>query len=357
MAKKARGLFLTAPGQVEVREFDPPEPGPGEVRVRVAGCGVCHTDVTFASGAVRPHHPLPLILGHEVAGFVEHAGPGAEGLVGRAVIVPAVWPCGRCDLCQAGRDTACQAQIMPGNHVHGGFATHLIAPAHLLVPIGDAGGGAPLDERHLAELAVIADAVTTPYQALRRAGVEPGDLAIVIGIGGIGTFAVQIARALGATVVAIDVDPAKLDRAARLGARWCFNPAELDGRNIKQRLLAESGVSTARWRIFEMSGTAAGQELAWTLIPPAGTLAVVGFTMDRPAIRLSNLMALDATAFGTWGCSPRWYPAVVDLVRSGQIDVRSYVELHPLEDGVGFVTGAAHAPARRPVLVPRAEEV
>jgi 6-hydroxycyclohex-1-ene-1-carbonyl-CoA dehydrogenase len=352
VTSSARGLFLTAPGQMELRAFEPPEPGPGQVRVRVAGCGVCHTDVTFASGAVRPHHPLPLILGHEVAGVVEAAAPGTEALLGRAVIVPAVWPCGRCDLCQAGRDTACQAQVMPGNHVHGGFATHLIAPADLLVPVDE--GVEPPDGRHLAELAVIADAVTTPYQALRRAGVEPGDLVIVIGIGGIGTFGVQIAHALGALVAAVDIDPAKLDRAAHLGAPWTFNPTETDGRTIKQRLLAASGVSTARWRIFEMSGTAAGQELAWSLLPPAGTLAVVGFTMDRPAIRLSNLMALDATAFGTWGCSPRWYPAVVELVQSGRIDVRSFVELHPLEDGIALVTGGAHhAPARRPVLVPQ----
>ncbi len=352
MTTTARGLFLTAPGQMELREFERPDPGPGQVRIRVAGCGVCHTDVTFASGAVRPHHPLPLILGHEVAGIVEAAGAGADGWLGRPVIVPAVWPCGRCDLCHAGRDTACQAQTMPGNHVHGGFATHLLAPADLVVPLDD-GAEPPSDARELAELAVIADAVTTPYQALSRAGLAPGDLAIVIGVGGIGTFGVQLARALGATVAAIDVDPAKLERAARLGARWTFNPTETDGRAIKQRLLGESGISTARWRIFEMSGTAAGQELAWTLIPPAGTLAVVGFTMDRPAIRLSNLMALDATAFGTWGCSPRHYRTVVELVRSGRIDVRSFVELRPLEDGIDLVTGrVGHLPARRPVLVP-----
>jgi len=166
-AHRARGLFLTAAGTLEFRLVDLPVPGPGEVRVRVAGCGLCHTDISFFTGAVRPRHALPLVLGHEIAGRVDAASEGHDALVGRPVLVPAVIPCDACALCRAGRDTACTAQLMPGNDVHGGFATHVVVPARHLVPLPD-----DLTGDALAELSVISDAVTTPYQALRRAGVS-----------------------------------------------------------------------------------------------------------------------------------------------------------------------------------------
>lgn len=344
----SEALVLVAPGRLEYRELRLPEPGPGQARVRVAGCGVCHTDLSFYTGVVRTRAPLPLVLGHEIAGVVE-AAPDRPGLVGRQVIVPAVMPCGRCALCQAGRDNACTAQTMPGNDSHGGFATHVVVPADSLVLLPDDLGG-----HVLADLSVIADAITTPYQALLRAQASAGDLVIVVGAGGIGTYAVQVARAFGAAVAVVDVDEAKRDRAARLGAAWTFDPAATDGRTIRKRLMAEATVSTARWRILEMSGTREGQELAWTLLAPASTLGIVGFTMDKPDIRLSNLMALDATAFGSWGCSPRHYDAVARLVLSGQVVIEPFVERHSLAAGgevLAAIAAGAHG-TRRPVLVP-----
>lgn len=340
------GLFLAAPRTLEVRELTLAPLQDGQARVRVAGCGLCHTDVGFWSGSVRPKHELPLILGHEIAGIVEDVASPSTIAVGQQVLVPAVMPCGRCDLCTHGRPLACAHQVMPGNDIHGGFATHVVVPADMLVPLPD-----DLGSHALAELAVVADAVTTPYQSIQRACVNPGDLVVVIGVGGIGTYAVQIARAFGAEVAAIDVDEEKRARAAGLRARWQFDPRETDGRAIKKRLLAESGVSTARWRILEMSGTAAGQELAWSLLPPGGTLGIVGFTMDKISVRLSNLMALDATAFGNWGCSPHHYPAVVDLVLSGQVQVEPFVEFHDLAEGPALFAHSGSA-SRRAVLIP-----
>jgi len=349
MATHARGFFLTAPGVLEERTFELPEPGPGQVRVRVAGCGVCHTDISFYSGAVKTRHPLPLVLGHEISGVVEAASPSDAQLVGEAVLLPAVVPCGRCGLCLEGRDTACTAQFMPGNDGHGGFATHVLAPASHLVTLGaDLGGHA------LEELSVVADAVTTPYQALRRGGVIAGDLVVIIGVGGIGTYGVQVARAFGAHVAAIDVDEAKLERARALGARWVFDARRTDGRTVKKTLASESELPSARWRIFEMSGTAKGQELAWSLLAPAATLGIIGFTMDKLEIRLSNLMALDATAFGSWGCSPRHYGAAVDLVRTGQIAIKPFIESRPLSDAPTLVAAqaAGEHSDKRIILVP-----
>ena len=348
---QARGLVLTAPGALSLQPFELDPVAAGDVKVRVAGCGVCHTDVSFYSGSVRTKHPLPLVLGHEIAGTVVEAPAPHDALLGRDVIVPAVIPCGRCALCRAGHDNACLGQIMPGNDRHGGFATEVVVPGRYLVPLGPDRGG-----YDLADLSVIADAVTTPYQALVRAGVSPGDLVVIVGAGGIGTYAVQIAIALGARVAAIDIDPAKLERLGAFGPGWTLNARESDGPAIRKRLLKESGIDTHRWKILEMSGTVAGQELAWSLLVPAATLGIIGFTMDKPSIRLSNLMALDVTAFGSWGCRPRLYPDALNLVISGRVTLRPFIERRPLDAGVDVLADiAAHrdGTGTRVILTPQ----
>jgi len=180
---------MTAPDAPLSRVDIPiPEPGDDEAVVQVAGCGVCHTDIGFLYGGVRTRHPLPLALGHEVSGIVVSAGKAHTDLVGRAVIVPAVVPCGACEACRKGHGNICAKQQMPGNDRHGGFASHVVVPALGLcpVPIHGEGIGATVGDTDLtlAEVSVMADAVTTPYQAAVRAGIEEDDLAIVVGLGG-----------------------------------------------------------------------------------------------------------------------------------------------------------------------------
>jgi 6-hydroxycyclohex-1-ene-1-carbonyl-CoA dehydrogenase len=181
------------------------EPGDDQAVVRVVGCGVCHTDLGYLFDGVRTRHPLPLALGHEISGEVVAAGSRYQSLVGKAVIVPAVTPCGTCEDCTEGRGAVCRKQVMPGNDVQGGFASHVIVPARglCLVDVPGALEGRALGKAGatLAELAVIADAVSTPYQAICRSGLSDGDFAIVVGLGGVGGYAAQIAHSIGATVV------------------------------------------------------------------------------------------------------------------------------------------------------------
>jgi 6-hydroxycyclohex-1-ene-1-carbonyl-CoA dehydrogenase len=347
---EGRGLYLTAPGSLEIRPFEQEPLNPGEISVQVAGCGLCHTDVTFYTGAVRTKHPLPLILGHEISGTVVEAPAPFTHLAGQEVIVPAVIPCGQCDLCKTGRDNACQSQIMPGNDSHGGFAPFVNVPGRAVAPVPKGRGGYALEE-----LSVIADAVTTPFQALKRSGMAAGDLVVVIGAGGIGSYAIQIAHALGARVAAIDIDGEKLEQAKALGATWAFNPKDTPAPAIRKALGKDTGIATARWRIIEMSGTAPGQETAWGLMAPAVTIGIIGFTMDKPSVRLSNLMAFDATAFGSWGCSPRHYAEVIDLVCGGRITLKPLIEPHPLADAPALFAQAAnghHGSRRRAILIP-----
>lgn len=346
------GWQMVAPKEmVPVREEMGALPA-GYARVRVAGCGVCHTDLGFFYDGVRTRHALPLTLGHEIAGFVEE---GPAELVGQAVLVPAVIPCGQCEACRDGVGGICGKQIFPGNDVQGGFADRVDVPAHgLCVVPGCTKADQPLGASGitLRELSVIADAVSTPYQAVIHSGLRTGDTAIVVGCGGVGGYAVQIARAFGANVIAIDVRPERLAAAAAAGA-VTFDAKEADLKKKVRALVKERGWRPERWKIFETSGSTPGQNTAWDLLGPGAMLLVVGFTRDASPIRLSNLMAFDATARGVWGCLPEHYPAILQLALDGKVDIRSQTELRPLSELPAVFETLHHGGLpRRVVLVP-----
>jgi len=340
---------------LQAEEFDA-SPAADEVVVEVAGCGVCHTDLGYLYDGVPTKHALPLCLGHEISGRVVAAGDAAQAWMQRPVIVPAVIPCGQCAACRSGRSVLCPAQIMPGNDFHGGFATHVVVPARGLCPVPLERLGASGLE--LADVSVVADAVTTPYQALTQAGVQSGDLVIINGVGGVGGFCTQIAHALGATVVAIDVREEKLAALAGHSAALTLNAAKLEFRDLKaaiQSFAKSHGLpDRSQWFIFECSGTRAGQETAFNLLNRGATLGVVGFTSDKVNLRLSNLMAHHARALGNWGCAPELYPPTLELVLEGKVRLAGFIERHPLAD-INRVIEAAHSGSlqRRAILVPQ----
>ena len=361
-----RGFQLTAPGQplAPVRR-EVAALSADDVLVRVAGCGVCHTDLGFLHDGVRTRHSLPLILGHEISGHVEDAGSRHRALVGKAVVVPAVLPCGECALCRSGHATICAEQVMPGNDRDGGFATHAILPGRFLCPVPGAGpdADAPLGKAAgltLRHLAVVADAVSTAYQAVERSGLREDELAVVVGLGGVGTFAAQIAAERGAAVVGLDVDARRREAAPKMGVGLALDPREISGKELRGRIAGfarEKGAPATGWTILECSGTTAGQQTAFGLLVHGATLMVVGFTLEAVSLRLSNLMAFDARAFGNWGCAPELYPAILDKVLAGRIDVVSHAELRPLSEiAEALEEVRSHRAQRRIVLVPDREE-
>ena len=210
-----KAIRLTAAGQpLELVDVPVPEPGPDEVLVRVAGCGVCHTDIGFWKDGVPTKHALPLTLGHEISGTVVGAPAHAHrDLLHREVIVPAVIPCGDCPLCAAGRGNACRRQLMPGNDMDGGFAEFVRVPARGLCVVRRSRrprpGGA-LGRRRRRHHALPGD------RAQRARGRRPRRSSSASG--GVGAHCVQIAAALGARVVALDIDPARLAMVAPHGA-------------------------------------------------------------------------------------------------------------------------------------------
>jgi 6-hydroxycyclohex-1-ene-1-carbonyl-CoA dehydrogenase len=317
------------PGKLEKTTIPVPELQPGEVLVEIAGCGVCHTDLGYFYYGVPTVSKPPLTLGHEISGEVI---AGEEGWIGKEVIVPAVMPCNNCPICDAGRGNRCLAQKMPGNSlgIYGGFSSHIPVPAEDLCPVEDRG------EMPLEWLAVVADAVTTPYQAAVRANLQEGDRVIITGVtGGVGVYMTQMAKAFGAeAVVGIARNPEKLERALKYGADFVINSTDKSARDIRNEFRAlckENGLPhNYGWKIFEVTGSKAGQDIALTLLSFIGKLVWVGFSTNVNEYSLSRLMAFDAEIIGTWGCLPEYYPKALEMVLSKQIEIEPFVETRPM---------------------------
>lgn len=208
----------------ELRDVPIPEPGAGQVLVRVGGAGACHSDLhlmEWPEGAMDVS--LPFTLGHENAGWVAALGPGVDGLAeGDPIAVYGPWGCGRCAPCRRSAENSCERQAEIGAFggglgLDGGMAEYLLVPSsRLLLPLGD------LDPRDAAPLS---DAALTPYHAIKRAlpRLHPGSTAAVIGVGGLGHMAVELLRALTpARIVAVDRDPGRLVLAREVGADEAF---------------------------------------------------------------------------------------------------------------------------------------
>lgn len=340
------------PGKLERTSVPAPDLKAGEVLVEIAGCGVCHTDLGYFYDGVPTVNKPPLTLGHEISGRVV---AGEKDWLGKEVIVPAVMPCNNCPICAAGRGNRCLAQKMPGNSLgfYGGFSGHIPVPAANLCAIENRG------EMPLERLAVVADAITTPYQAVTRADVQKGDRVIVVGAtGGVGTYVVQIAKAFGsASVIAIDVNQEKLERSLQYGADLIINSANKDVEQVRNEFRAlckEHGLPhNYGWKIFDVTGAKAGQEISLALLSFIGKLIWVGFSTNINEYSLSRLMAFDAEIIGTWGCLPKHYPTALQMVLDGRIKIEPFVETRPMS-AIQETFEAAHAGklTKRVVLTP-----
>ncbi len=308
---------------LRLEDIATPRPAAGEVLVKVAGCGVCHTDLHYLDHGTPTFKKPPIVLGHEVAGTVAGLGAGVSRLAeGDRVLLPAVLSCGHCTLCRTGRENICENGQMLGNHIDGGYAEFIAVPAKDVFRLPD--------DVPLVEGSVIADAVTTPFHAVvRRGRVTPGDWVAVFGCGGVGLSMVQIAVAAGARVVAVDVKDAKLGAATRFGAEAVFNAAgtpKLD-REIR-RVTGGAGVDVA----FEAVGKAASQEAAMACLRTGGRLVLVGYSPETLPLNAGRVMFRELEIVGSLGCRPVDYPRAIEMVRRGQVRLADLVtHRFPLE--------------------------
>ncbi len=207
---------------LEIVERDIPVPTAGQVLVRLETCGLCHTDIHAAGGDWPVQPSLPFVPGHEGIGIVEGLGDGvtARRLGERVAIAWLGSACGSCRYCVDGRETLCESQQNSGYSVDGAFAEYAVADARYAVPVPDG-----VSSRDAAPLSC---AGLTTYKALKTAQVQPSEMVGIFGIGGLGHLAVQYARIMGGTVVAVDIEQAKLDLARDLGAEHLVDAASVD---------------------------------------------------------------------------------------------------------------------------------
>jgi propanol-preferring alcohol dehydrogenase len=304
----------------ELVEVPVPDPGPGEVLIKVGGAGLCHSDLhlmEWPAGAL-PFDP-PFTLGHENAGWVERLGEGATGFEpGEPVAVYGPWGCGHCRACRLSREDYCENQVEIGKSGgglghDGGMAEYMLVPStRLLLPLGEG-----LDPRDAAPLS---DAALTPYHAIRRSlhRLVPGSTAVVIGVGGLGQMAVQIIEALSAArIVAIDTDGEKLKAASGVGADHVLLSEEATPEAVRS-LTGGRGAEL----VLDVVGAESTLALAAQLLSFEGDLTVLGLaggTFEYSAMALPWGARL-ATTY--WGTAVELIE-VLDLARAGEIEVRT----------------------------------
>jgi S-(hydroxymethyl)glutathione dehydrogenase/alcohol dehydrogenase len=314
---------------LRVEELRHPEPRAGEVRIRVAACGVCHSDLHVAKGDLRM--PLPIVLGHEISGTVDALGPGVAGLEpGERVVASFIMPCGRCGPCGRGRDDLCETYFAMNRakgtlydgetrlfrpdgtpvwmNMMGGLAEFAIVPATDVFPIG------PLP---LEESCILGCAVMTAYGALKNAAeLRPGQSVAVIGTGGVGSNLIPIARALGASeIVAVDVRADKLEAARRLGATRTADASKGEQAGPVDVAVEAIGRPETVGQAFKM-------------VRDGGRLVLVGLAPLGATIpiEITRLVRRSVTLVGSLGCRVRTdMPALIRLAVDGKIDPASSI--------------------------------
>lgn len=279
--------------QLSIEEVERPHAEADEVLIRVEACGACHSDLHVADGDWKQLAGIvkkPLILGHEIAGHVVEKGEAVGDLqIGDRVGVPWIhWSCGECEFCREGNENLCSRQKITGVTVDGGYAEFVKAPATHALKIPDG--------LSAVEAAPLFCAGVTVYRALKSAGIVAGQRLAVFGIGGLGHLAVQLGRAWGAEVCAIDVADEKLELARSLGAADTVNAATTD---VVKHLRRKGRVHIA----LVTSAAKAAYDTAFSCLRPTGTLLVVGLPAENicfpPILMAAGEIRIHASTVGT----------------------------------------------------------
>lgn len=321
---------------LRIEEVPIPKPKSGEVLVRVAACGVCHTDLHVMKGEVA--FPTPCVLGHEISGTVADLGPGVEGFkLGDRVVASFIMPCGTCFYCVQGEEDLCErffsynrlrGVLYDGStrlfrkdgtplwmYSMGGLAEYAVVPTTDIFSLPE---GISLEEA-----AILGCALFTAWGAIRTAGLQGGEAVAVVATGGVGLGIVQLARALGAyPVVAVDVRPEKLAKAKELGATHAFTPEE--AQEAIRDLTEGRGAEVS----FEALGRPETFRLALELLRDGGRMVPVGIAPQgvEAGVEITRLVRRKLKILGSYGAKPRRdMPILLKLVQSGTIKVSTMV--------------------------------
>ncbi len=342
MLSTMRALRFHGPDDLRLESVEMRPPEPGEVVVDVEACGVCGSDLHFLDGTARTGI-IPVTLGHEISGRVRESTDAALQ-PGDGVVAQAGLYCGTCDRCLEDRPTLCRSLQMTGIDFDGGLADAVVFPADALLP------RPPGVAAEIAATAV--DAGATAYHAVtRRGGVTAGDAVAIVGVGGLGTFGVQIAKKMGAApVIAVDADPAALQRAEAMGADEVIVAGEGSvGRAVK--LLTDGGVDVA----IEFVGQASTLDAAVKSLRPGGRAVAVGVGIEALATLPPVLWATqEYELVGAFGSLPGDAKVVLGWLDAGNI-APPPIETVPLSQAAGKIMAVARGERRpdgRMIVVP-----
>ena len=335
-----RAAVFHQPNQpMAIEELVMPEPREHEVRLKVAACGVCHTDLHVLKGEVA--FPTPGVLGHEVSGVVDAVGPGVTNTApGDRVVCSFIMPCAYCGSCVRGREDLCETffaynrlkgQLYDGStrlrrpdgepiamYSMGGLAEYAVTPDTAVFPLPES---VPL-----TDAAIIGCSIFTAYGAVRnQADVRPGQSVAVFAVGGVGTQVIQMARAFGAAqIIAVDIRGDKLEKALEMGATHAVNGASEDAPARVRELANGRGVDVA----IEALGSPVTVRQAFESVRDGGKVALVGIAaagVEAP-LEITRFVRRGITVVGSYGAKARSdMPEVVELVRRGVIDASSVI--------------------------------
>ena len=299
---------------LELQELAVPEPGPSDALVRVKAAGICHSDAHYRAGKSRVE-PLPLTLGHEVAGVVEKVGAGVSDFkVGERVCLHYLATCGKCDYCEQGNEQFCGTGKMIGKYRNGGYAEFILMPARSLFRLPD--------EIPFEHGAILMCSSATSMHALNKGRLKAGETVAVFGAGGLGLSAIQLAKAFGAgEVFAVDINASKLAMAGKFGA-IAIDAANVDAVKELKRLTNGRGVDVA----LELIGLPSTMRQTVQSLAIKGRAALVGITDKTFEIApYEEVLNKEAEIIGVSDHLASELPLLIEWVRQGKLDLSGVV--------------------------------
>jgi alcohol dehydrogenase, propanol-preferring len=345
--KTMKAMQLIDLGQpLKMVELPVPEPRFDEVLIKVKATGICSSDLHYQEGRSKVTK-LPITLGHEISGEVVKCGEDVRQLKsGDSVCVFYLLTCGKCLMCCNGNDNYCKNAKMLGKNIDGGFAEYLVLPARNAFPF-------PKTIPY-TQAALITDAVATPFHALKRASVQTGDTVLIIGIGGLGLHAVQLAKIMGAgQVIAVDLSPKKLELANKVGATATINP-QLENFEAKVSSLTDhNGIDVA----LELIGLTKTIKQAINSTGLGGRTVIVGICPEELSINpYHDILLKERIIMGSADQCRADFPVLIELAAQKRLDLSSSVSLElPLEqinEGFEILKNKEQDPVRIVITYP-----
>lgn len=327
-----RAIIMDAPGQVRIGDWEDKKPGPGEVLVASRAVGVCAGDLYIYQGK-NPYVRFPQVAGHEIAGVIEEVGPGVTGLEpGAKVVVEPFLGCGKCYPCRVGKSNCCANLRIIGVTQPGGFGERVLAPAEKIHRVPESLSFAD---------ASFVEPVAIGVQACRRGAIAAGDFVLVLGCGPIGLAVIEVARARGARVVGTDVQPARMETAAKLGAEVLPSDDKLLSRVLEQTSGEGAPV------VVEATGNVRAIESTVDLVASGGRIVILGLVKKGTAVTFPGLdfTRKEMTVVGS-RASVNCFPESLKLLASGAIHYPSVKSEFDMWDGPGLIADLAQNPGK-----------